>query len=521
MPQDAITVATLQNMAEGGFQNIPTDSQSGQVWRPVAVGQPGGRTAPIDSMFTAWIDYVGDPDESLQRNPGFFEKIGLHPVVQGAIRKRQRNVASFPDSIIPNPRAQNRAVAKLVANYVGDVWSKIPSRHQLYENMQLAVLFGGMGIEWIWHRDNTGAFPIEYPVAWFPMSKTRFVFDRLMNMSIKTRETSVWGSYVKANDVSEYLWKDGKNPPLGKFCYHTYQKEPGTWENPGLEGYLYYGKGEVVPLYYVVTFDWYVLNQRVEWLQTFSRPARILWYPDNDPLSNQTPGAVAAIQNQSVITLPRTPGLDKDSLFAVEQMEVPHASYDAMENFQKWCKDQINIILLGSAEEQQQGEDGKGGYSSHVSRHESGPKMYYAYDAMNIESTINNQLIPAIVWWKFPNLPLEYMPRLKLDADQGKDRKQEVEILKGIQKLGLPITVSYAQQQTGAPPPEKDEALLQAPAPAMGDGAGGPPGEPGSVPPGMKGKAEPGSDGGQESVANEPHRAMPRGSNGQGPAPMN
>lgn len=518
MPQqDAITIATLQNMAEGGFQNIPTDTQSGNVYRPIGVGQTGGRMAPLDSMFSYWIDYVGDPDEALQRNPAFFEKIAMHPDVQGAMRKRERNVASFPDSIIPNPRAQNRHVAKLVANYVGDVWSKIPQRHQLYENMQQAVLYGGMGIEWVWHRDNTGAFPIEYPVAWFPMHKSRFVFDRLGNMALRTRETSVWGTYIKANDVSQYLWKGGKNPPLGKFCYHVYRRQPGTWENPGLEGYIYYGIGECVALYYVVTFDWFVLNQRVEWLQTFARPARFLWYPDGDPVQNQTAEVVSAIQNQSVITMPRAPGMDKDGLFAVEQMEVPSASYDAMDNFQStWARPKINIILLGSAEEQQQ-EEGKGGYSSHVSRQESGPKVYYAYDAMNIESTINTQLIPAIVWWKFPNLPLEYMPRLQLDTDQGKDRKQELEILEGAQKLGLPITISYAQRQTGIPAPEKDEPLLEAPQPAMGEGM---PGEapPGAAPPGMKGKAEAGTDGGQEAAANAPDRAMPRGANG---TPMN
>ena len=146
---DAIDIATLHNMARSQLQLVPTDSGMGQVSRGRMQGQRGGRVATAETFFDFFIDVVPDPDEALARDPDFLRKLYEHPDVMAANEKRAKTVSQFTDRILPNPDYPDQKLAEQVASAIGEIWADIPNRHQLYYEMQQAVLRGGVrDTEW-------------------------------------------------------------------------------------------------------------------------------------------------------------------------------------------------------------------------------------------------------------------------------------------------------------------------------------------------------------------------------------
>ena len=178
-------------------------------------------------------------------------------------------------------------------------------------------------------------------------------------------------------------------------------------------------------------------------------------------------------------------GQDTDSMFSVKYREVPKMSYDSFETFSdKYTKPRVDAILLGSAEEGGQKEDDGGGYSQHVARQDTGPNVWFKWDAANIAATLNHQLIPAICLGRFPNLPAEYFPKLKLEPKEERDRQQEATILETASKL-IPIAEEDAYDRLGFRQPKADEKTIFNPGGGGGqDPFGGPPPNiPGMIPP--------------------------------------
>lgn len=455
---DAITAKTIAYLTEGGGYRIPADSGMGNLYRPFAGAQDGSRVSTLETLYEFWINDVPDPDEALRLDPNIRMKLRMHPDVAAAMRKRELTVASFPDRIEPNPDATDSHVAKQVSDYVGWVWRQIPKRQLLYQQMQGAVMDGGRGHEWMWHREANG---IERPVQFSAVDKSRFIFDRLGNLALRTRTEPVWGSYVMANPQSQVR----NDFPRGKFTYHMHRQEPGPWDDPQLEGYMYFGCGEDVALYYVTTFDIFVLRMRVKWLEMFGFPPTDIYYPHNMPeFIGKLKTLVSQVGHETIATIPRLTGPTEgeiDSLFKVQYRNVPTMSYDAFQTFSdKYTKPRVDSILLGSAEEGQKSE--QGAYSEHIARQDSGPQIWFKWDARNIASTIQAQLIPPIVWGRFPNLPIEYMPIFKLEAKEERDRRQEGEILELGTKL-VPVAEEEVYDKLGLRKPKEGEKTVTNP----------------------------------------------------------
>lgn len=455
MPLDSNDIATLHVMSEGGIQTIPTDSGFGHTWRPFAHGQQGGRVATLETLYDFWINYVPDPDEALAQDPDFLNKLYQHPDVAAAWEKRAKTVSQFEERIEANPRAPNQKVADFIAKEVSAIWEQIPNRLSLYYEMQRAVLAGGIGIEFVWHTEANG---LQRPVQFFPVDKSRFVFDRLGNMALYTRHTPVWGSYIEAARVDKYIRTAF---PRGKFVYHVYRRRPGTWQRPNLEGYIYFGQGDDVPLYYVVTFDFFVLRFRMKWLEKFGIPPYVLYHPDNQAVSDQIRAIGDSLRGESLITIPKKIGggdENKTAFYSLEPLNVPAMGYDAFANFSSsWTQPKVYNILLGQSDASEPSETGS--FSAHVSRFDTGPSVFFKYDAKNISASLNAQILPSITLQRFPNLPQVYWPVHTFNAKEERDREQEMKVALDFAKMA-PIASEEFYERGGFRRPSPGEATV-------------------------------------------------------------
>ena len=422
-----------------------------------------------------------------------------HPDVSAANEKRSKTVAQFADRILPNPDYPDQKLAEKIAARMQEVWNDIPDRHQLYYEMQQAVLRGGIGHEWIWHKEASG---YERPTRFFVVDKSRFVFDRLGNMALLNRESPVWGSYVGTAQSDNLI----KSPPPGKFQYHIYRREPSTWTRPQLEGYMYYGKGEDVPLYYLVQFDYFVLRYRMKYIEKFGIPPYIIRHPMNQAVTPQTLDIIRQLREDSVIAIPKgMPSKDsgdgKDQYYSVDPLEVPTSQQDWFSNFQEtYTRPRIYSLLLGQDDANMKAETG--GYSSDVQRHDTGPSVFFKFDSRNISGTINSQILPPMTLQMFPNLPRGLWPIHRLESAEERDRNQEMDVAQKFSQMA-PIAEDEFYERGGFRKPLPGEKTIGGQAQGQ-DPFSGPPGA--QMPPqfGKSGGAGVLKQGGAPSVPRTP-----------------
>jgi phage gp29-like protein len=422
--------------SEGGEYGIVPDTRAGAVDRPFATSQMGARTATLETLFDYFIDHVPRASEAEAQDPDIRSKLHNNSDVQAAMRKRSFTVSTMPWDVVPAEDAPEKTLAEKIARYVKWVFNQLPSMRSLHEEMQDAILPGGIGVEFTWVREADGS---ERPVQFWSVDCSRFLFDRMGNLAIRTRDYPVWGAYVGANPGDTRLARHANNrsgvlsPIPGKFIYHVHRRQAGMWQRPELEAYQYYGVGEDVALYIPVTFDAFVLRFTMKWLEKYGMPPTILYHPDTRTTASnaQVMAVVESLRGESIITIPKMAGKEKNHYYEIEQLNVPSPAYDAFMAFhEKRTKPAIDGILLGSAEENQKSESGKGGYSDHVSRRDAGPVVFFTRDANRISDTINSQLIPYIVQYgPFSGVPSSYYPKHVMQVEEDKDQKQQLELL--------------------------------------------------------------------------------------------
>lgn len=484
MSKDPTQLATVQMMLEGGGGNvsrIPADSLMGQLYRPIAtsgwpgqagVGQmPQGRIATLETLFDFFINSVPNPDWAFSQDPDFDEKIHQQPDVQSAFNKRSMTVASLPRIIKPSTHSTvDRAEATQMAEYIKEVFEHLPNLHQVYRQMELAVLTGGTGFEMTYGRDASG---VDILRNIDNVHQTRFMFDRLGNMGLLTRETPVWGSYINVNPTRLPGTPEGEHfysrLPRGKFMYHLYMAEGGPWARPAAEGYMYWGRGESMNLYLIVTFDLFVLRFRMKWLERFGFPLTLLYYNDNDSRGRAEVQAIAkSIRGEGMVTIPMGSGPEgKEQFYALDFPEPPTAGYDAFAQFTEgWTRPCADKILLAGAEQMSIGQEGSFGAS--VNQDETGPQMIYRWDAMCIDGTINTQLIPymirAVPKWR--HVPVHHMPRHCMTPERQRNRGEELDMLERLAKM-VPIrkadvyeAAGYQQPKDGKDGTEKEDVVF-------------------------------------------------------------
>lgn len=476
----------LALMTEGrGLRQAPDSGVSG-LWRPSLRGMVDSRVSTPETYFDFYLNVVPDPDEAYRLNPDFPRIVRQHPAVQAAMRKRCTTVASFPDRWEPNPDAKDQHAAKEVARYVEWAWRQLPDLPKLYYLLQYhGVLEGGIGVEFVWHREATG---VVRPSKWYPVHKSRVVFDRMGNRAMLCRSAPVWGAYVSLDPRNlpagpvppgETAVPESLYPP-GKWLYHQYLTAPGAWYEPGLEGYQYYGLGEDVALYYPVTFEVFGAKLRMKFIEKYGIPPMRMWYASASQFRDDWRKVATSARGESLAVFPGVAGSEQTlkSNYHLEDVEPPKASFDMFQNLSDHCGRLIDAILLGSADENQRGEHG--GYSDHVSRQESGPQIVYRFDARNISGTIGRELAGPIARGRFPNLPNEYVPVHKLEPKEEKDQAAQLDNIEKASKF-ISVPKDFVYDAAGIPRPQNGEETIggeQAqPMPGM-PGMGGPGGMP-------------------------------------------
>lgn len=445
-------------MLGNGRYRVPVDSGQGELHRPFATGYDDQRVLTLETLYDFFINNVPDPDSAMAQDPNFDEKMENHPDVAAAFRKRELTVSSFPMQILPsNKRDADPVLAKKVAEYVQDVIDDLPNFVEFVRQMQHAVLQGGHGHEFVWAKVNGYERPVEY----YPVHKTRFAFDRLGNMCILTRTTPVWGSYVgrtpQRMPSGEYAWLT----PGGRFMYHKYMAQGGSWQRPAGEGYLYWGRGENTRLYMPVTFDQFVLRFRMRWLQKHGMPLTVIYHPENWSTSDVDKIATQ-LREESIVRIPKKVGGGDEALnhfYKLDFQEPSKMGIDAFKEFQDgWVKNRVDRLLLGSADTSEQGE--KGGFAAKAQLQDSGPQIIYRYDAINASETVNHQLIPYIVWGRWPGLPNKYFPKMVMEAKEEKDEKARMEIATAASSL-VPIRRDEIYEASGfSRPNEGDQDVV-------------------------------------------------------------
>lgn len=483
MPLDANYIDSIHNLLRGGNYQIPADSGTGDVYRPTAKGQTGGRLATFETYFGYYINNVPPPDEAKARDPNLEYKIRFHPDVMTYYNQRAFTVGAMPYRVEANKSAPDKHAAEVVATYCKEIIDNIPNFRQAIECLEYSVLVGGQGMEFVWHRDVDGR---EYPTSYEPVHMSRFLFDRLGNLALLTRDNPVYGAYISTDPQSQVHGLNRGPFPRGKFVYHQYKKGQGTWQNPELEGYTYYGMGEDIPLYYVVTFDIFCLKYRMKFLERFGIPPTRLYFADNRTLTRNMDRIADSLRGESMTTIPFTmgagpAGANHNSLYKVEVDQQPGGSMDWYDSHTNgYTKPRCKSILIGDDSATQDAT--KSGHSGDVSKRDAGPNIYYRRDAQIIGQTFTTQLMPAIALGKFVNLPRNYWPTFTLEPKEEKDRMQEIGIMDAGQKIGMQITKQHAYDAADLPIPKAGDELLAAPAPPPGPG--GMPGLPGAKPPG-------------------------------------
>jgi hypothetical protein len=444
----------------GGLPAIvqPTDSGMGDVYRPKGTQEEGGFGATPETLFDFWLNCVYDPDEALSGDPTFTQKLVMNPDVASCFERRKLSVSRLPWHIEPSadPRAE-KADAQKVADYVKEVFDGLPKLRQLFNILEEAVLWGGQGINLAWAKRD-GAVQ---PVAWVPVHKTRFSFDRLGRMALLTREQPVWGRLVSESAVNpangERAWT---GVPAGAYLYHVWSVNQGTWQLPWLQGYWYYGRGLDVPLHLVVTFDAFVLRRRMKFFDRTATPLAVLSHPDNE--SPQKINAIGrSIRGESVVDLPKPVGQAKDYFYDLEFIQMPTGTQDLMANFyERWTQPNIEKILLSGGDVMDVGQTGS--YSTGVSQHDKGPSIVYEYDAQQISETFNRQFIPHIVRNRpeYKDAPAHLMPTFVMAAKQEKDKAKELEALEKAARM-VPIRQEAVYDLIpGAKPGEQDDTVF-------------------------------------------------------------
>lgn len=448
----ASNIITVNLMREGGATQIPTDSGYGQVVWGRHTGQPSGRIATLETLFDYFINYVPDPDTALAQDPDFEQKLRQQPDVHATMRLRELTVASMPAHIEPShEKGVDPQAAQIVADYTEDVFRKLPNRADLYRQMQTAVLIGGQAHEWTWAKVN--GYP--RPVVFDPVHKSRFIFDRLGNMALLTRDAPVWGKYVQPNPNHFPSGYVAMNVPGGKFTYHKYMSEPGSWNRPAFEGFTYWGRGEDTNLFIPVTFDNFVLRFRMKWLEKHGMPLTILYHSQGDQFTSEVLRIADSLRGESVVTIPRQAGEEHDGFYKLEFVDPPAIGHDAFAQFSdEWTKPRVEKIILGGANLTEVGETGS--YGATVDQRDAGSTIIFRYDAKNIDETLNNQIVPYIVQARWPGIPEAYYPKHILQPQREEDQEHRMRVLRAAAEM-VEVRQDDVYQAAGIEQPKEDK----------------------------------------------------------------
>jgi phage gp29-like protein len=201
--------------------------------------------------------------------------------------------------------------------------------------------------------------------------------------------------------------------------------------------------------------SWFKRNMQRLWVQYAEKGpgTAVVRYQDSDnPAQKQQAADIAqALIEQVALGVPQGFEYDKELLTIARAMDpaVYEKFYSAM---------QLDIVrrILGETLTSFGSEGGKGTQAlGNVHSQTKDTKAIRLCKAT--QSVLNRQLIRPLVLWNFgPTAP---MPKWKYDIEEPEDLTARLGIDQGMQRMGVPIPVSYLQQRYDVPVPAADEVI--------------------------------------------------------------
>ncbi len=221
------------------------------------------------------------------------------------------------------------------------------------------------------------------------------------------------------------------------------------------------------------------LLRQVFWSSWFKRNVQRLWLryaekgpgtavvryqdADNEQQKQQAAELAQAIIDQVAVGVPKNFEYDKDLLTIARSM-----TPDVYEKFYTAMQLDVTRRVLGETLTSFGSEKGAG--SKGMGQTHSDTKETKAIRLCKATSSVlNRQLIRPMVLWNYgPNAP---MPFWQFDVEEPEDLQYRIGIDQGVQRMGVPLTVSYLQEKYDVPVPAAGEVIavpnVNAPQPAI------------------------------------------------------
>lgn len=201
--------------------------------------------------------------------------------------------------------------------------------------------------------------------------------------------------------------------------------------------------------------SWFKRNMQRLWVQYAEKGpgTAVVRYQDADSLAQKQQAAdlAQALIEQVALGVPQGFDYDKELLTLARTMNP--ATY---ENFYNAMQLDIVRRVLGETLTSFGGEGGKGTQAlGDVHSDTKDTKAIRLCKAT--QSVINRQLVRPLVLWNYgPDAP---MPRWSYDVEEQEDLTKRLAIDAGVQRMGVPLPVSYLRGRYGVPAPAGDEPI--------------------------------------------------------------
>lgn len=346
-----------------------------------------------------------------------YDEVERDPHVSAIMRTLKLATASLEWRVAP---ADDSARSRAVAAFVEDVLKRMDNFTQdLYELMD-AEGKGFAVSEVIWNVDFEAR-----PVRLMNRPQRRFQFDAV------TREPRL------RTLTNPYY---GEPLPERKFIVH---RVSAKYENP-------FGDALDQSLYWMWLFKRTVLKYWMTHLDVASAPVPFVKHPDgaNAALKAEALAIAESIRRGSYGRLPKSFDIEWASAFGAQ---LTAASYG---NFVEMVNSEMTKCVLGQVLTTE-GSAGGAGSKALGEVHSDVLALRAKYSAKALAATINTSLIKWVVDANYAGIDL--YPRFEFVTEDPVDRKDEVEIIKGLKGAGFTPKREWVEEKIQVELEEKEE----------------------------------------------------------------
>lgn len=386
-----------------------TDFTAQEMGFPLPEGIPGslppgegGYTTPNFLSFSALVRsasraYLYTFDEALRDSPQNALAMRRDPVLIGALRARQRPTAQLTWHITAEDDtdpAQQEA-AKLITHII----EKIPRFQKMKMQLLEAIWYGKFAVEVAYEWKDYKGRQTLYIRDFIPINgdKIRFRWDGVPGFL-------VYPGYPGEKIATDYGLAHFLTPDERmQYIIHEHEPDDADWTEPEMGGMIH-GVGVRGRLYWFWWMKQQVFGLLLNYLKRFANGLTIFYYNGSNPQAKEEAIAAARQQfNNHALIYPRW-NSEKPDVNKVERLEVGTASQTLIWNLVDGYFDPIMVrYILGQTLSHDTASTGLG--SGVAKLHESTLDEIIKYDAIDLQETLQDNLINILYEYNCPGIP--------------------------------------------------------------------------------------------------------------------